>query len=518
MRHLPVTFLTLAVTSVCALAACGGGSATGTGGGTGGGTGTTTSSSGTGGSTTGTGGSGGDAPLTSFTPQGCAFSITPRAEYQGFSLAKPFNSATPDIRRVRLGLGGNVDVGAAGRADPSTSIAVAWQTDDDTLATEIAWGTDPDPAKWSATDRTSGVTWLLPGGSSTLPNERMHEVYVCGLTPATTYYYRVGGGAAGSEVWGDVQSFSTTPAAGSTPITIGVTGDSRGESGDAWRAAQRRIAALSPTIQLFSGDMINLALDQTAWEHWLDSAWRDADQKDLTLSRILTLNTHGNHENHTSFFFNNLVLPQDNAKYPKYAELFYSFDVGPVHLVVIDDAWVVSPSTDPDGPGTYAGALSAWLDADLAKANANRANVPWIITMHHHSELSSANHGDDADVLRGRKFLMPIWDKYQVDLNIAGHDHNYERSKPQVISAAGDPTDPPAGTRGTVYVVCAGTGAPAYTAGTSAFTAVSHDWVDGSAIGVYALVTADATNLKLDAYELRTDASDPIFDTVTLKK
>ncbi len=45
--------------------------------------------------------------------------------------------------------------------------------------------------------------------------------------------------------------------------------------------------------------MINLAIDQTAWEKWLDSAWRDADDKPLTLSRQLTLHTHGNHENHT---------------------------------------------------------------------------------------------------------------------------------------------------------------------------------------------------------------------------
>src|SRR5262249_47081175 len=131
MRHLPVTVLVSAVTSVFALAACGGGSATGTT------TGTSTTTSGTGAAGGGgTGGSGGAASVTSFSPQGCGFSIAPRAEYQGFSLATPTNGATPNIRRVRLGLGGNVDVGAAGHADPATSIGVAWQTDEDTLSSE----------------------------------------------------------------------------------------------------------------------------------------------------------------------------------------------------------------------------------------------------------------------------------------------------------------------------------------------------------------------------------------------
>ncbi|MFT3766077.1 MAG: fibronectin type III domain-containing protein [Minicystis sp.] len=509
MCHRRVTFALTALASTFMLAACGNGggnSTTGT---------TTTAAGGAGGQ--GTGGSGGAPTVTSYTPEGCSFSIATRAEYQGFSIPKPSNGATPNIRRVRLGLGGNVDVGAAGHADPATSIGVAWQTDEDTLSSEISWGTDPDPSKWSAANRAGGVTWITPALTSTLANERMHEVYLCGLTPATTYYYRVGGGPAGKEVWSEVYSFTTTPKAGPTKITIGVTGDSRGEGQDAWRMAQRRMNALSPTLQLFSGDMVNIAIDQSAWESWLDKAWRDDDDKPLTLSRILTLHTHGNHENHTTFFFGNLAMPQDNVKFPKYGELFYSVDVGPAHIVVIDDAWVVSTSGDPE----YAGVIGAWLDADLDAANKNRATVPWIITMHHHGEFSSSTHGTDSDVLRGRQFFVPIWDKYHVDLDVVGHDHNYERSKPLTGPLSSPDLMPvvkstPAD--GTVYVICAGVGAPAYTSGTSAWTEVSHDFTSGGAIGVYGLITADATSLKFDAHELRADASDPVFDTFTITK
>ena len=45
-----------------------------------------------------------------------------------------------------------------------------------------------------ATDEESVDAWLTPEGALNGNGDvRMHEVYVCGLTPAKTYYYRVGG-------------------------------------------------------------------------------------------------------------------------------------------------------------------------------------------------------------------------------------------------------------------------------------------------------------------------------------
>ena len=77
----------------------------------------------------------------------------------------------------------------------------------------------------------------------------MHEAYVCGLAPATTYYYRVGGGPAGDEVWSDVYCFTTTPSDPAAPVTIGVTGDSRGQEatrgGSSSGASGRRRGACS---------------------------------------------------------------------------------------------------------------------------------------------------------------------------------------------------------------------------------------------------------------------------------
>lgn len=449
-----------------------------------------------------------------FQPQGCDFKVGPREEYIDYIAAKTETAAAPNIRRVRLGLGGNVAVGAAGRADPATTAAFGWQTDDGTLVSEVTWGTAPNPAGWPAENRANGVTWLTPEGVlNGSGDSRMHEAYVCGLTPATTYYYRVGGGPAGAEVWSDVYSFTTTPSDPDAEVTIALSGDSRGQDFDAWRLIQRRVMAENATLQLFSGDMIQFATDQAEWEKWLDLAWKDADGSLLSLGQVLTLAAHGNHEAHSSLFFGNLVLPQDRGTYSKYSELFFSVDVGPVHIVVLDDAWIGSPATDPD----FAGVLTEWLRADLAAANAKRAEVPWIIAVHHHAPYSSSNHGEDSDVLRGREYFVPLWDEFDVDMDIAGHDHNYERSKP-LTGPASEPTIHTSLADGTTYLVCAGAGADAYSAGTSPFTEISRDYKSGGILGFYGILKITKASLTLEAHELRADESDPVFDTITMTK
>ncbi len=396
-------------------------------------------------------GAGGGAPVVTFAPKSCAFSIASRPEYVGFQPSAPTVGATPNIRRVRLGLGGNVAVAAKGRADPSTSIAMAWQTDEGTLASEVEWGPGTDPTQWPAANRLAGVTWDTPPGSlDPMGAERMHEVYVCGLAPATTYSYRVGGGPSGSEAWSDVYTFTTTPAAGPVAVKIAIQGDARSEIGNAWQILQQRLTTAGVALQLFSGDVINLSTDQGEWEQWLDNAWKDTNGKASALAQILSLEAHGNHENHTSLYYGNLTLPQDLESFPQYTELFYSVDVGPLHIVVMDDSYVVDPTGDP----AFQAIFAAWLAADLTAANANRSVVPWVITMHHHSAYSSSLHGMDSDVLMGRQFFAPIWDKYHVDVDFGGHDHDFERTKP--LSAGTDPDNPTATTPalGTVYVVC----------------------------------------------------------------
>lgn len=65
-----------------------------------------------------------------------------------------------------------------------------------------------------------------------------------------------------------------------------------------------------------------------------------------------------------------------------------------------------------------------WIEKELAASKAE-----WKIVFCHHPLYSSgAKHGSDVEL---RKVLEPLFIKYHVSLALAGHDHFYERIKPQ---------------------------------------------------------------------------------------
>lgn len=65
-----------------------------------------------------------------------------------------------------------------------------------------------------------------------------------------------------------------------------------------------------------------------------------------------------------------------------------------------------------------------WLEDELAKDTSK-----WKITFHHHPPYSSGGkHGSDTSL---RKVIEPIFLRYGVNMVLAGHDHFYERIKPQ---------------------------------------------------------------------------------------
>jgi hypothetical protein len=81
----------------------------------------------------------------------------------------------------------------------------------------------------------------------------------------------------------------------------------------------------------------------------------------------------------------------------------------------------------------------AWLEADLAQAQANRAERPWILTMAHRPMYCGPNDDDDDchsvnSIMRtgilGELALEPLLAKYGVDLHVAAHEHSYSRTWP----------------------------------------------------------------------------------------
>jgi hypothetical protein len=92
----------------------------------------------------------------------------------------------------------------------------------------------------------------------------------------------------------------------------------------------------------------------------------------------------------------------------------FSFDYGRVHWTVLDS----NVYTDWTSP-----ALKAWLEADLRAAQ----RADWrIVALHHPLFQSSRSHFDD----QWMRPISPILEQYGVDLVLAGHVHNYQRTAP----------------------------------------------------------------------------------------
>jgi hypothetical protein len=461
------------------------------------------SSSSSGSQGTGDGGGGeGGSNFQSYAPAGCSYSYAPpeRLGFQDLALddTGPVDATKGAPQRVRLGLGGGVEKGKPGYADPSTTATFTWETAESNHAAKVKLGTSAS----SLAQVQTGYTWTTPPSLGGMPTH-MHEVHVCGLKPGTTYYYAVGGGPAGSEVWSATQSFTTLPSSGT--ITVGVFGDAR-DSSTVWQAVHERMRDAPVDLQLIGGDVVDTAAIESEYTQWLDAIWHDPNDasKFLTLGQQMILPINGNHENDVADSFAAWSIP--GVAGDPYAETYASFDVGNTHFVLFDD-YALALSAGSSSPNAEATAQLAWLDADLKAANADRAAHPFIVAISHRCLFSTSAHGNDHDVTYARGQLVPLYDKYSVDLVINGHDHDYERSKP--LHAGTPPSGAPVVGTGTTYVVSAGAGADAYGTGTpQAFTAKSVAYGSGTPyVGSYSILTLSGNTLQLTAYGLKASST-----------
>ena len=366
---------------------------------------------------------GGAAVPFAYVPSGCAHRVTaPIGTTRNVREDRATFGAAPEPRSVHV----------SWPADPATVAAFVWQTDVGTQASVVQYGVSP-----TAIDQTavgSVGTAGLAGNQVTV-----HEVHVCGLLPDTTYHYRVGGEGH----WSAVQRFKTAPAPGRTDYDVRfvVAGDSR-DNANLWQQVQERVLAgvNPPDFELFTGDAVLVGFLQNLWQEWFDGARRS-----MAVMPFVTV--HGNHEGLSVNYLLQFAQPQ--AGVSSQDELYFSFDYGPVHFVVLNDTPLRS-----DYDGDVLGTQLAWLRADLGRARANRARVPFIVATHHKPAFSSASHSDELDILAVRRGWAPVYDEFGVDLVINGHEHNFELMKE--VDGQGREVQ---GRRGTRYVVTGGAGA-----------------------------------------------------------
>ena len=109
---------------------------------------------------------------------------------------------------------------------------------------------------------------------------------------------------------------------------------------------------------------------------------------------------------------------------PSQHPLYYSADIGNVHLVVLDPWKQWLETTQESDHHAWVDQLS-WLEKDLAATRQD-----WIVMVNHFPVYCDGNYQSDQQgvLSKLREVLVPLCDKHGVDFFLAGHDHTYQRS------------------------------------------------------------------------------------------
>ena len=338
------------------------------------------------------------------------------------------------------------DSSVTGNAEEWNSYVAGWDTlaNDYTqvsltpgcAATEVnfAWyneGTEGSPVVYFGTDAqnmqayngtSSTVDSSLTGGKAYCYN----YVTVTGLQENTTYYYAVSkGGVVGpTETYktGDFDSVNILyvgdPQVGASKgqpqgsetlkEATGAANTAARNDGFAWDRTLDIAVAQNPNLNFMisAGDQVNNTGNAKEEEY---AAYLSAS----ALKSLPTATTIGNHDSLNadySYHFNN---PNPTGLGMTQAGGDYYYGYGPGLFIVLNT-------------NNY---NAAEHEQAIAQAVAAYPDAQWrVVTIHQDIYGSGLDHSDtDGMILRTQ--LTPIFDKYDIDVVLQGHDHTYSRSK-----------------------------------------------------------------------------------------
>ncbi|NOY92711.1 MAG: hypothetical protein GXP55_16095 [Deltaproteobacteria bacterium] len=295
---------------------------------------------------------------------------------------------------------------------------------------------------------------------------RVHALTFRGLTPATSYRYRLelpGGQTLGG-------TLRTAHASTARRARFAVYGDNRSDPA-AHHAIAQAVDAFEPEFVLNTGDMVYSGGSVDDWQSFFQEA--------RTLyAHVPLFPVLGNHELYPRAAGSRLY--RRFVRTPLAAgqtEAYYAFDWGPVRVLVLNSNGDVAAGT----------AQRRWLDSELARARADQ--VPHLFAALHHGPFSSGYHGPNLRLVA--QGLEDALRDAGVELVFEGHDHLYERGE----------------AAGLKYIVTGGGGAPLYTVDRApayrlAFVPVHHFMgvlVDGERVTLEARL-ADGSLLERCSY------------------
>jgi acid phosphatase type 7 len=353
----------------------------------------------------------------------------------------------------------------------------------------ILWATREPGISTLLYSTTGGATQTLAITARRLPEALtglsfpyyQYQAELTGLRPDTEYSYRVV--HEGLTVAADQSLRFRT--AGRGPFSFLAFGDS-GTGSPEQRALAQLLFRERPALVLHLGDLGY----PTGTFPILSTRYLDVYQ-DL-MKRVPFFATPGNHEydadNGAPYFaihappFEGVPLA-DRGRY-------YSFDWGEVHFTSLDTNLPLTQAAQGSGP------MLQWLEQDLA-----RTRQPWRVVFLQNPAYPTSVHETSAANALVRTRVVPILDRYNVQLVLSGDEHNYQESKPL---RGGQVVEPGAGA---VHVISGGGGAPLYPVVPRTFLAYAES--------AHHYLRVEVQSPRLTVHAIRLDGQE--IDTFTLQ-
>lgn len=307
--------------------------------------------------------------------------------------------------------------------DPKTTQTIQWRTAANIKRGEVLFRKKSEISSLRPTGRKptrvkaqteSLVTPMLLND----PAVSRHTATLRGLEPNTTYVYTVGDG----KNWSEDFEFTTAPD-GVKPFSFIYMGDAQNGL-DFWGSLIKNAYRERPdaAFYIMAGDLVNRGADRDDWDSLFANAAGVYDRR--TLVPVL-----GNHEyqgGSPKLYLQQFTL-MTNGPANIEKEKAYAFEYSNALFVVLDSNLPAASQTN-------------WLEQVLSTSKAT-----WKFVTYHHPAYSSGPKRDNKAV---RDLWTPIFDKYQVDMALQGHDHAYLRTYPMKgQKRVGSPQE------GTVYIV-----------------------------------------------------------------
>ncbi|MBO5404632.1 MAG: DUF4957 domain-containing protein [Paludibacteraceae bacterium] len=328
--------------------------------------------------------------------------------------------------------------------DPRTNMAFAWFTNETMTEGQVqlvakADATEADFAEAitieATTEKTnplpyavddSGILWKTKMDKDQAHTYTSHKAIATGLTPNTTYTYRVGVDG----YWSEMGTFITAPEK-TNEFSFIYMSDSHIESQDYIddaNAAARAALKVAPDAKFcaFPGDFVeNYCSSEWEWERLFEEALRPMTYQ------MPIVPTDGNHDvtygTNFQYHFNTDKTFHDAAEAAINEELdatTYSFMYGDVLFLVfsLQDYWKGTHSYDNLTSVYLTNHVGEWFKEQVAAHPEAKLRVGLV----HYNIFSGSSHQDDEMGPLLRATLLPVIKECEIDFVIQGHDHCYE--------------------------------------------------------------------------------------------